>query len=204
MGWPSSGALVTKDQQQAGSGAEPPLDEALVAATLAGDEEAFAQLVRRYLRKAMAVAVEYTRTREDAEDAVQETFRRVLENLDRFRLDRRFAPWFFTILRNCARNVAKTGRARAHEALTNDLASGIPGPYEETSRIELRRGIDQALERLPAMQRICFQLCLVEGFSSAEAADAMGLAESTVRVHVFKARRTLQELLQIWRDGMEA
>jgi DNA-directed RNA polymerase specialized sigma24 family protein len=54
------------------------------------------------------------------------------------------------------------------------------------------------------MQRTCFRLCLVEGLTSAEAASAIGLAESTVRVHVFKARQTLQEVLAGWREEMEA
>jgi DNA-directed RNA polymerase specialized sigma24 family protein len=50
------------------------------------------------------------------------------------------------------------------------------------------------------MQRTCFRLCMVEGFSSVEAAAATGIAESTVRVHVLRARRSLQELLDAWRD----
>ncbi|MGH7719295.1 MAG: RNA polymerase sigma factor, partial [Gemmatimonadaceae bacterium] len=66
-----------------------------------------------------------------------------------------------------------------------------------------RRRIGEAVEQLPNMQRTCFRLCMVEGLSSAEAANAIGLAESTVRVHVFKARRALQELLDAWRDEME-
>jgi DNA-directed RNA polymerase specialized sigma24 family protein len=49
------------------------------------------------------------------------------------------------------------------------------------------------------MQAACFRLCLVEGLSRVEAAAALGLAESTVRVHVFQARRTLQKLLREWR-----
>jgi RNA polymerase sigma-70 factor (ECF subfamily) len=178
-------------------------DAALVRATLSGDEGAFARLVRRYLRKAMAVALEYADAREDAEDVVQDTFRRVFEKLDRFDPARSFEPWFFTILRNTARNAVKSRRIRAHDALTIEHASTSPGPYEETRRLELRQSIAEAMERLPAMQKTCFRLCVVEGLSSAEAANAIGLAESTVRVHVFKARRALQELLDVWREEAE-
>jgi DNA-directed RNA polymerase specialized sigma24 family protein len=53
------------------------------------------------------------------------------------------------------------------------------------------------------MQKICFRLCMVEGLTSKEAASATGLAESTVRVHVFKARHALQGLLDVWRDEAE-
>ena len=192
------------DQQPIGSEPATPSDGALVAATLGGDEQAFAHLVRRYLRKAMAVALEHVPTREDAEDVVQDTFRRVLASLDRFDPERSFEPWFFTILRNTARNAARHGQLRAHEPLALEHGSSQPDPYEQTRRGELRSRLVQAIEALPTMQRTCFRLCLVEGLTSAEAASAVGLAESTVRVHVFKARQSLQELLAGWRDEMEA
>ena len=188
---------------QIGGAAQTSTDEWLVRASLRGEEQAFAQLVRRYLRKAMAVALEYVPTREDAEDVVQDTFRRVFENLARFDVSRPFEPWFFAILRNAARNASRHQRTRGHELLTAEHATSQPGPFEDTRRVEVGRRIIQALERLPAMQQACFRLCLVEGFTSAEAAHAMGLAESTVRVHVFKARRALQALLRDWRDELE-
>lgn len=178
-------------------------DDVLVRATLRGDERAFAHLVNRYLRKAMAVAVEYTGTREDAEDVVQDTFRRVVANLQRFDPARPFEPWFFTILRNTARNAAKHRRIREHETLSVAQESDRPGPLELTRRRELRSRLEAAIALLPAMQQTCFRLCLVEGLSSAEAARATGLAESTVRVHVFRARQTLQDQLAGWRDEVE-
>jgi RNA polymerase sigma-70 factor (ECF subfamily) len=182
---------------------EVPADQALVRATLRGDEQAFALLVRRHLRAAMAVALEYTRTREDAEDVVQDTFRRAYENLGRFDLNREFAPWFFTILRNTARNALASRRRREHEALADEHAAGTPDPLEDASRAELRRCIQQAVEQLPRMQQSCFRLCQIEGLSTAEAAVSLGLAEGTVRVHVFRARGALQHLLAAWRDEDE-
>jgi RNA polymerase sigma-70 factor (ECF subfamily) len=74
---------------------------------------------------------------------------------------------------------------------------------EHAERRELRHRLNEAVGMLPTMQQTCFRLCLVEGLSSAEAAGATGLAESTVRVHVFRARRALQEYLTAWRDEME-
>ncbi|MEO5618962.1 MAG: RNA polymerase sigma factor [Candidatus Eisenbacteria bacterium] len=177
-------------------------DDALVRATLGGDEAAFARLVGRYLRKAMAVALEYGGSREDAEDAVQDTFSRVLENLHRYDLSRPFEPWFFTILRNTARNAVKRRRVRNHEVLTEEHASVAPDPFEIALRRQLRRRIDEAVEGLPAAQRSCFRLCVIEGLSSVEAASALGLAESTVRVHVFRARGSLQRLLDVWAKEM--
>jgi RNA polymerase sigma-70 factor, ECF subfamily len=178
-------------------------DEALIRATVEGDRDAFAVLVRRYLRKAMAVALEYADAREDAEDVVQDTFRIVYQNIGRFEAGRRFEPWFFTILRNTARNAVKHRRVRRHEALDAEHVTTAATPEDSTRRSELRRRISHAMDRLPSMQRTCFRLCVVEGFTSAEAAMAIGLAESTVRVHVFKARHSMQRWLEAWRNEVE-
>jgi RNA polymerase sigma-70 factor (ECF subfamily) len=196
-------ALVTAGELHVGNEPDSAPDEALVRASLGGDEQAFARLVRRYLRKALAVAREYSPTREDAEDIVQDTFRRVLDNLDRYDATRAFQPWFFTVLRNTARNAARRRAARRQDALGSEPADRRPGPAEALQRRELRARITEALARLPAMQQTCFRLCLVEGLTSAEAGHALGLAESTVRVHVFKARQKLQTLLAAWRYELE-
>jgi RNA polymerase sigma-70 factor (ECF subfamily) len=171
-------------------------DEALVHAVLRGDEKASARLVRRYLRKAMAVALTYVDTLEDAEDVVQETFQRAFQNLASFDTTKAFQPWFFTILRNTARSTRTAGRARRHEALPSNAPVAAASPFEDAQLIEMKERIEAALVQLPPMQRTCFRLCEVEGFSSAEAASAVGIAESTVRVHLFKARHTLRGLLE--------
>jgi RNA polymerase sigma-70 factor (ECF subfamily) len=197
--------VVTRDETATGnpSATPGPPDAELVRATLRGDERAFGLLVRRYLRKAMAVALEYTRSQEDAEDVVQEAFRRVVTNLPRFDPDRPFEPWFFTIVRNAARTAIRSRRDREHEELSAEHRSEAAGPLEETHRGELRARLESAIAALPAMQQTCVRLCLVEGLSGTEAAAATGLAESTVRVHVFRARQTLQERLAGLREELE-
>ena len=176
-----------------------PSDEALARLAAAGDERACAGLVKRYLRRTLAVAAEYTPSLADAEDIAQDAFRRMFEGLGRFDSTRPFAPWYYTILRNVARNAAKGGRGRVHEVLSNEHASEQAGPLEHAERAQLRHRIRNAVTQLPPMQAACFRLCLVEGLSSVEAGAALGLAESTVRVHVFQARRTLRGLLREWR-----
>ena len=151
----------------------------------------------------MAVAMEYCDSLDDAEDVVQETFRRVAEGLPGFDSSRPFEPWFFTILRNTARNWARSGRIRAHEDLSADHLSDRAGPGDDADLRELSHQLNQAIGRLPSMQQTCFRLCLVEGMSSREAADAIGLAESTVRVHVMRARQALRAELAAWRDDWE-
>lgn len=147
----------------------------------------------------MAVAIEYARTRDDAEDIVQDAFRRVYEALDRFETTRSFRPWFFTILRNTARNAAKKERR-----METDPPPAAVGPFEDARRAELRRSIVMAMDQLSPMQARCFRLCVIEGLTSAEASLALGVSESTVRVHVFHARRALQRMLEAWRGEVSS
>lgn len=194
------GLEIDPSRSETGLGPAEPSDEWLATATRAGDSSACAILVRRYLRRAMAVAIEYTKRRADAEDVVQEAFARMVSRLGTFDDSRPFAPWFYTLVRNTARNAASHGRRREHDGLSLQHASASPGPLEDAARSELRARIAESVDRLSPMQAACFRLCLVEGLSSAEAGAALGIAESTVRVHVLQARRTLQPLLREWRN----
>jgi RNA polymerase sigma-70 factor (ECF subfamily) len=151
----------------------------------------------------MAVAMEYCDSLDDAEDVVQEAFRRVAEGLPRFDPARPFDPWFYTILRNTARNWARSRRIREHDELPPDHPSERPGPEEDADRSELRERLAMAISRLPSTQQTCFRLCLVEGFTSREAADAIGIGEVTVRVHVMRARQALRGELAQWRYDWE-
>src|SRR5687767_13049295 len=84
------------------------LDVDVIRQIKLGDESAFRELVRRYLRPGMVVAIEFVRNREDAEDVMQEVFRRVHSHIGSFDLKREFAPWFYTIVRNECRTLMKS------------------------------------------------------------------------------------------------
>ncbi len=170
-------------------------DAELVRRARAGDEAAFARLVQRYVRPAMAVAWEFSDTLEEAEDIVQDTFRRVVQALDRYDAARPFRPWFFTILRNVARNAASARAVRLHEAIGDQVADLEPSPLEQVERAELQARVDAELEALPDMQRVCFRLCVLEGMSSTEVADALGLSDATVRTHVYRARQVMRRAI---------
>ncbi len=168
-----------------------------------GERQAFEALVRRLVRPALAAAWEFVPNREDAEDVVQETFVRVWRSIGRYDPQRPFAPWFYTILRNAARNAVRANR----------LATMIPleeAGVEQFSDVaepagELGAGfaglVREALDQLSPMQRACFRLTSLERFRSADAAAMLGVSEATVRVHAHRARRALRELLADAREG---
>lgn len=171
-------------------------DSELVRRARQGDREAFGVLVRRYLRPALAVAWEFAPSREDAEDLVQEGFHRALRGLDGFGTGRPFRPWLFAIIRNTARNAAAHHARWNAVAIPEELPSQEPDPLDETHRRELGRRIQKGLDILPPMQRACFRLCDVEGFTGVEVAEMLGVDPGTVRTHRHRARTTLRSALQ--------
>jgi len=170
-------------------------EQDVIRGAQAGDERMYRELVSRYLRPALAVAWEFTDTLDDAEDLIQETFRRVVAALHRFEPGRPFAPWFFTILRNVARNAAGARALRLYSALDDAVQDEAPTAEEVVEYLELQALVDVRLESLPDMQRACFRLCVLEGLSSGEVAEALGVSDVTVRTHVYRARQTMRKAI---------
>jgi RNA polymerase sigma-70 factor, ECF subfamily len=159
----------------------------------AGEAQAFDQLVERYLRGALAVALEYARDRDDAEDIVQDAFVRTVRELHRYDDRLPFRPWFFTILRNIGRNMAARRARSSTTVVSDELAT--PHALDAAADAELRELIEQELAGMTALQSASFRLCEIEGFSPIEVADMLGIAPGTVRTHAHRARIKLREVL---------
>ena len=153
------------------------------------------------MRPALAAAWEFVPTREDAEDVVQDAFARAWRQLARYDATRPFAPWFFTILRNVARNASRWDR-RWNAVSLNDAAlmEQPHGTVEEVDGWTTLAHIHAAIDALPPMQRACFRLTEIEGFASAEAGAMLGVSDATVRVHAHRARKALRVRLAAERE----
>lgn len=169
-----------------------------------GDRAAFEALVHRLVRPALAVAWELVETREDAEDVVQEAFARTWRKLERYDPARPFAPWFFTVVRNAARNARRRGEHGTVLSLDEDMVERIPGGTSDPDPLERLvhdERVHSLLDELSPMQRTCFRLAEIEGFSREEVADMLGVTPATVRVHIHRARHALRALPGVGRGG---
>lgn len=162
------------------------------------DAAAFDLLVRRYLRRAFAVAYRLLGQREDAEDLVQDAFLAVLEKIDQFEAGRPFSPWFFRILVNRGLNQRKSRALRTTDAIPDTAAAWTATPEREAERGELRAAIDAGMRTLPERQQVIVRLFELEGFASPEIAGLLGISEGTVRWHLHEARKTLRAALAPW------
>jgi RNA polymerase sigma-70 factor (ECF subfamily) len=172
-----------------------PDDEELVRRFRAGSTTALDTLVERYIRRALAAAREYADDLDSAEDLVQIALQRAVRNLAQFDDRQRFAPWFFTILRNLGRNLRRDS-ARWQSIDTIDDQPSQHQSSHDAIAADLQHHINHELARMSSQQASCFRLCDIEGFSAQEVADMMGLRPPTVRTHAHRARLKLREALR--------
>lgn len=172
---------------------ERPADErALVLAAQQGEQEAFAELVRRHQRRAYAVARAIVLNHEDAEDAVQDAFLHVFRALHRFLPDQAFGAWLHRIVANAALDVTRRRKVRDADELPETVSSPFRDPAEGG---ELRDRLQAALATLPARQRSVLVLHDVEGFRHAEIGGMLDIPEGTARSDLHYARAHLRRLL---------
>lgn len=161
----------------------------LVRRHLENDPSAFGQLVRRYYRLVFSVCMHVTGHRQDAEDALQETFTRVARSLPFWDDSRPIEPWLVTI----ARNRCRTMVARRRQVYSLAVAAEPQSNEAELERSAsvLAEEISLAVEALPRNHREAFRLFHEHQLSYQEIADRLDCPLGTVKTWVRRARREL-------------
>jgi len=192
----------------------------------AGDEEAFATLVREYHASLVRVARMYVLTLAAAEEVAQETWLAVLNGLSRFESRSSLKTWIFRILTNIAKTRAvRDGRTLPFSALQDPARvpeaavdadrfldpehprwpghwALKPEPWPEEALVagETRERLAEAIEALPATQRAVISLRDVEGWTSEEVRNALDLSETNQRVLLHRARSKVRAALESYLD----
>jgi len=176
-------------------------DRELLSEICAGDEIALGELIRRKTVPLVRMVQRIVHDVEDARDIVQMTFVRVWERPERF--DPRWSPntWIYRIATNLAIDHLRSRQSKERKAepvrqhMLHLADGGARRPLAELRHKEVDKIFERLAVRLSEKQRLAFLLREVEGLSSAEAAEVMGCRESTVRNHLFVARKTLSREL---------
>jgi RNA polymerase sigma-70 factor (ECF subfamily) len=194
----------------------------LLDALRAGDEAAFAQLVREYQPSLVRVARIYVSTQAAAEEVAAETWLGVLNGLDRFEGRSSLRTWIFRILTNIAKTRAqRDGRTLPFSALQDPgrvpeaaldadrfldpehprwpghwAARPEPWPEDALIAAETQALVAEAIEALPPAQRAVISLRDVEGWSSEEVRNALELSETNQRVLLHRARSKVRRALE--------
>jgi len=161
-----------------------PSDEELMRRFRAGEGGAFPVLVQRHRARVFAFVLRLTQHHARAEDALQETWLRVVRGAAAYQPTAKFTTWVYTIARNVCTDGARREQHRATEALAEEpVDTGTPwnNPERGAGSAELRPLLEAAVAALPEEQREVFLLRELAGFPFAEIARMTGAPENTVK-----------------------
>jgi RNA polymerase sigma-70 factor, ECF subfamily len=177
-------------------------DADLISRAAAGDAAAFQALVEWHRSMVYRVAYQFAGNHHDAEDIAQEVFIKVYRSLDRFRQDAQLSSWMYRIVMNACIDHRRR-HAPAHAAPFGEEAERkmlntpeeAPGPEEHAYAGELGQVLEAEIGRLPPGQRIVFVMRHHQGLKLGEIAEALGLAEGTVKRQLHAAVHRLRAAL---------
>lgn len=175
---------MTEDTARGGAS-----DEQLAAESAAGSEASFEELVRRFAPRLFRFLRPKTASAEEAEDLVQETFRKAFQNIARFNAAYRFSTWLYTIAQRQAISSFRARRMPAPAAA--EAIDESSGPEDLCVRSEEVRGFWALARRLPPLQYQAFWLRYAEDLPVAEIARVMKRPAVHVRVILHRGRLKL-------------
>ena len=181
-------------------------DVALVDSARGGDVHAFETLVNKYDRQIFRIAQHITQNREDAQDVVQDAFLKAYEKLDQFQGNSKFYTWLVRIAVNeslMRLRKRRTGKMVSIDddieteegSVPRDLADWSPNPEQNYGQAELAEILRKTIQGLPHGFRIVFVLRDVDGLSTEETAETLGLSVPAVKSRLLRARLQLRERL---------
>lgn len=157
------------------------------------DADAFAMLIDRYEKAALAVAYGVLRDADLAGDAVQEAFLRAWTELGRLQEAARFGGWVMQIVRNAALDLRRKRKVSVGEF--PDLAAETPGPGERGERQERDARIREALDGLDETTRTAVMMRYYDGLSAKEIGELLSLSSAAVDMRLSRGRAVLKERL---------
>jgi len=166
----------------------------LIEASLSGDPEAYAALVRQYQKMIRAVTFRMTGSADDAEELAQDAFLRAYLQLGSFNGRSKFSTWLCKIAINLSLDWRRreSRRGEIHSKWAAETAGNPGNGFPD----ELSRRVQAALDRLPPKQRAAIVLTIYENQSHDEAAKTLGCATTAVAWRVFAARNKLKRMLK--------
>jgi len=187
-------------------------ERTLVAEAQAGSRAAFEELVHRYDRDVLRLALNLMKRPEDARDVYQEAFLKVYRNLHRFRFECSFYTWLYRIVTNVCLDQLRRRQARpedqAPEMAVAPHEEGITDFFERQKEHraaldperqligkQIQARIAHAMERLSPRERMVFELKHYQGLKLRAIGDVLGTTEETVKNSLFRATRKLRSQL---------
>lgn len=177
-------------------------DEEVVARVLAGETALFEVIMRRYNQRLYRAARAITHDDYQAEDILQATYVNAYEHLRQYSGGAPFGAWLTRIAVNEAlgrlRRLHRVDGSHGDEDGMDRFAAPGPTPEQSAADAEMTRFLESLVSALPHSSRVVFMLREVEGMSTAETAEALGISEENVKVRLHRARGLLRQRLSAY------
>lgn len=187
-------------QERGESRAPRPTDEELIALTVAGNRRAFEEIVARYRSRVAQFVRWNVIDARSVEDITQEVFLQAYQSAGSFRGDSTFRTWLYALARNTCRHHYRQRDRCADEAESEEALRRIPDsgadPLSQLQQAEVANAVRDAVERLPAGQRLVLLLRDWEDLSYADISQVLGIPLGTVRSRIHNARARVAEVLR--------
>ena len=205
--WRTTRTLSTPNPHKLPSTVAREDEHLLVTAAKSGDLSAFEELVNRYERKIFRLTMNITRNHEDAEDSMQDAFMKAYSHLADFQEGSRFYTWLVRIAANEALMRLRKRRPNqfsldepiegedGDDFLPQQIEDWGPSPEQRYAQSEMRDILRGVIDDLSPDFRIVFVLRDVEGLSTEETAEAVGISEAAVKSRLLRARLKLRQKL---------
>jgi RNA polymerase sigma-70 factor (ECF subfamily) len=187
---------------------EADMHELSIDALRSGDRDEFARLVDAYSGSIYRLGLKMLGREQDAEDVLQNTFIKILQNIAGFEERSSLSTWIYRIAANEALMMLRKMRPEISlddQGLETDedfapieLADWSPLPESILLSGELKKYLDRAIEKLPESLRLVFILRDIEGLSIKETSEALNLTETNVKTRLLRARLNLREQLSVY------
>lgn len=182
-------------------------EKELVKAAQGGDFEAFSRLIAEHKDKIYRLALRLTGNREDAEDIVQETFLKAVDNIDKFRIESSFGTWLYSIALNQFRaEVASQKRMELKQVdeylpvSHDDKLTGLfdwGDPHQKFENSQIQEIIENTLDRMDQKYSLPFILRYMEELPVKEVAAILKLSVAATKSRILRARLALRDKLDI-------
>jgi RNA polymerase sigma-70 factor, ECF subfamily len=173
----------------------PPIGDEILVDRARQSPHLFTELYHRYKQRVYSYHLSRTGSSMDAEELTSQTFLAALENLNHFDEKRNFAGWLFGIAHHKLTDYLRKGYRDLPLETSENTPAPDPTPEEQTSRKADLSEIAKALKKLPSDQVDALSLRIFGQLSAAQAGKVMGKSEAAVKMLVFRAIRSLQQML---------
>jgi RNA polymerase sigma-70 factor, ECF subfamily len=169
--------------------------------------KALEELFSRYSAMLYKVALRKLGNQADAEDAVQDALLSAYKHLDQFKGNSHISTWLTSIVLNSARMQLR--RRSSNRLVPLDMydareldfsetfADDSPDPEEILRKTQLREVLERSMVKLSPRIRAAFRLRVVEGLSTREAAERLGISEGTLKARLFRALKRIKPVLRV-------